>query len=61
MLSHRQGLATADLPDFASHNDMELYDYLPRSMPGLPTARLQELLRSTIAGLKASVSVDYQN
>jgi len=39
---------------------MELYDYLPRSMPGLPTARLQELMRSTIEGLRAAMTVDYK-
>jgi hypothetical protein len=49
---------SSDLPDFAESNDLELYDYLPRSMPGLPTARLQELLQSTIGGLKAAVTKD---
>jgi len=59
MLSSRQGLVS-DLPDFTEGNDMELYDYLPRSMPGLPTARLDELLQSTIGGLRAAVTVNYK-
>lgn len=61
MLTRRQGLAS-DFPEWAEgSNDMELYDYLPRSMPGLPTARLQELMRSTIEGLKAAMSVEYKH
>ena len=61
MLTSRQGLAS-DFPEWSEgSNDMELYDYLPRSMPGLPTARLQELMRSTIEGLRAAMSVEYKH
>jgi len=60
MLTSRQGLAS-DFPEWSEgSNDMELYDYLPRSMPGLPTARLQELMRSTLEGLRAAMSVEYK-
>jgi len=61
LLAQRKGLAAS-----TEENDLTLYDYLPRSFAsrvsagtGLPTARLQELIESAVAGLKAAMTVEY--
>merc|ERR1719233_2354137 len=61
LLAQRKGLAAS-----TEENDLTLYDYLPRSFAssvsagtGVPTARLQELIESAVAGLKAAMTVEY--